>query len=48
MDEFYDDKTGESFYQCNDTSYCLSRMNKNAALKEEEPDEQLGTAGIVG
>lgn len=27
MDELFNDETGETFYQCNDTSYCLSRLN---------------------
>lgn len=29
MDEIIDDKTGQTLYQCNDTSYCLSRLNKS-------------------
>lgn len=29
LDELVDEKTGEVFYQCNDTSYCLMRMNEN-------------------
>lgn len=41
MDEFYDDKTGESYYQCNDTGYCLSRINKDTQRKELGADEQL-------
>lgn len=28
MDELVDEKTKETYYQCNDTSYCLSRLNK--------------------
>jgi alpha-D-ribose 1-methylphosphonate 5-phosphate C-P lyase len=28
MDEIIDDLTGETSYQCNDTSYCLSKLNK--------------------
>lgn len=28
MDEIIEDKTGETFYQCNDSSYCLSRLNR--------------------
>ncbi|SHI41573.1 alpha-D-ribose 1-methylphosphonate 5-phosphate C-P lyase [Dethiosulfatibacter aminovorans DSM 17477] len=28
LDEFEDEETGEKYYQCNDTSYCLDRMNK--------------------
>ena len=27
LDEMQDDVTGEAFYQCNDTSYCLQRLN---------------------
>jgi alpha-D-ribose 1-methylphosphonate 5-phosphate C-P lyase len=27
MDELINDETGEAYYQCNDTSYCLSQMN---------------------
>ncbi len=30
MDEFYDELTKESYYMCNDTSYCLARLNRNA------------------
>lgn len=29
LDELVDEKTGEVFYQCNDTSYCLMRRNEN-------------------
>lgn len=29
LDEILDDLTGETFYQCNDTSYCLQRLNEN-------------------
>lgn len=28
LDEFIDDKTGKTYYQCNDTSYCLMRLNE--------------------
>jgi alpha-D-ribose 1-methylphosphonate 5-phosphate C-P lyase len=28
MDELIDEKTGETYYQCNDTGYCLKRMNR--------------------
>ena len=28
MDELVDPETGETDYQCNDTSYCLSRLNE--------------------
>jgi len=27
LDEFLDEETGETYYQCNDTSYCLRRLN---------------------
>lgn len=27
MDELVDEKTGETYYQCNDSSYCLDRLN---------------------
>lgn len=30
MDEIIDDKTGKSSFQCNDTSYCLSKLNNTA------------------
>jgi alpha-D-ribose 1-methylphosphonate 5-phosphate C-P lyase len=33
MDELVDKDTGESFYQCNDTSYCLDRMNGSIATE---------------
>ncbi|WP_044895463.1 alpha-D-ribose 1-methylphosphonate 5-phosphate C-P-lyase PhnJ [Bacillus alveayuensis] len=28
LDELIDEKTGETYYQCNDTSYCISRLNE--------------------
>ncbi|KLU60267.1 alpha-D-ribose 1-methylphosphonate 5-phosphate C-P lyase [Peptococcaceae bacterium CEB3] len=28
MDEVHDEETGETLYQCNDTSYCLQRLNE--------------------
>ncbi|MCK9170875.1 MAG: alpha-D-ribose 1-methylphosphonate 5-phosphate C-P-lyase PhnJ [Treponema sp.] len=28
MDELIDEKTGLTYYQCNDTGYCLKRMNR--------------------
>ncbi len=31
MDELTDDETGSTSYQCNDTSYCLERMNSHDA-----------------
>lgn len=27
MDEIVDETTGETYYQCNDTSYCITRLN---------------------
>lgn len=27
LDEIFDDESGEAYYQCNDTSYCLTQMN---------------------
>lgn len=30
LDEFIDENTGEKYYQCNDTSYCMMRMNSNS------------------
>ncbi|MEA4924088.1 MAG: alpha-D-ribose 1-methylphosphonate 5-phosphate C-P-lyase PhnJ [Syntrophomonadaceae bacterium] len=30
LDEILDDVTGETYYQCNDTSYCLQRLNINS------------------
>ncbi|NMC60047.1 MAG: alpha-D-ribose 1-methylphosphonate 5-phosphate C-P-lyase PhnJ [Candidatus Methanofastidiosa archaeon] len=32
LDEFIDEKTGEKYYQCNDTSYCLERMNNREKI----------------
>jgi len=29
MDELIDPETNEAYYQCNDTSYCLTRLNHN-------------------
>ncbi|MGJ9459136.1 alpha-D-ribose 1-methylphosphonate 5-phosphate C-P-lyase PhnJ [Oceanobacillus sp. CF4.6] len=29
MDELIDTDTGETIYQCNDTSYCMERLNEN-------------------
>lgn len=34
MDELYDEQTGETYYLCNDTGYCLEKMNANADVKE--------------
>ncbi|MEC0231802.1 alpha-D-ribose 1-methylphosphonate 5-phosphate C-P-lyase PhnJ [Paenibacillus alba] len=33
MDELYDTKKAASYYQCNDTSYCLSQMNQQSSYK---------------
>ncbi len=30
MDELINDETGEAYYQCNDTSYCLTQMNEKS------------------
>ncbi|UYO07297.1 alpha-D-ribose 1-methylphosphonate 5-phosphate C-P-lyase PhnJ [Paenibacillus sp. PSB04] len=30
MDELYDDASGTAYFQCNDTSYCLERMNEQS------------------
>ncbi|MFM9278328.1 alpha-D-ribose 1-methylphosphonate 5-phosphate C-P-lyase PhnJ [Paenibacillus jiagnxiensis] len=31
MDELYDANTDTTYYQCNDTSYCLSRLNRKSS-----------------
>lgn len=31
MDELYDQEADETYYQCNDTSYCLARMNEQSS-----------------
>ncbi|MDH6374063.1 alpha-D-ribose 1-methylphosphonate 5-phosphate C-P lyase [Paenibacillus sp. PastF-3] len=33
MDELYDQEADETYYQCNDTSYCLDRLNQQAENK---------------
>lgn len=33
MDEIIDDETGETSYQCNDSGYCLSRLNRSFDVK---------------
>lgn len=33
LDEIPDESRGETFYQCNDTSYCLQRFNQKSAEK---------------
>lgn len=30
LDELFNEETGETYYQCNDTSYCLSRLNEQS------------------
>lgn len=30
LDELFDEEAGETYYQCNDTSYCLSRLNEQS------------------
>lgn len=32
MDELINPETNETYYQCNDTSYCLSNMNNNSGV----------------
>lgn len=34
MDELVDQETGETYYQCNDTSFCLARLNEQETLLE--------------
>ena len=36
MDELVDQDTGETHYQCNDTSFCLSMLNENDVVSEVE------------
>ena len=36
LDELIDEVTNETYYQCNDTSYCLTRLNE---LHENESSE---------
>ncbi|RDW15760.1 carbon-phosphorus lyase complex subunit PhnJ [Oceanobacillus arenosus] len=36
MDELIDHSTGETIYQCNDTSYCMERLNANVEAEVEE------------
>nr|WP_263324513.1 alpha-D-ribose 1-methylphosphonate 5-phosphate C-P-lyase PhnJ [Neobacillus sp. Marseille-Q6967] len=35
MDELFDNESGETYYQCNDTSYCLSQMNDGGGRNEQ-------------
>ncbi|OIK15129.1 carbon-phosphorus lyase complex subunit PhnJ [Bacillus sp. MUM 116] len=32
MDELFDDESGDTYYQCNDTSYCLAQVNKKSMI----------------
>lgn len=32
LDEIQDDATGKTFYQCNDTSFCMKRLNEKGLL----------------
>ena len=34
MDELVDEETDETYYQCNDTSYCLAQLNEQEAVTE--------------
>lgn len=46
MDELIDNETKETYYQCNDTSYCISRLND---VKDEGGIEAYaGTANVKG
>ena len=36
MDELVDSETGDTHYQCNDTSYCLAMLNENTIASEVE------------
>ncbi|XCS10891.1 alpha-D-ribose 1-methylphosphonate 5-phosphate C-P-lyase PhnJ [Aeribacillus pallidus] len=33
LDELFDEEAGETYYQCNDTSYCLSRLNEQSVSR---------------
>lgn len=33
LDELFNEETGETYYQCNDTSYCLSRLNEQSVSR---------------
>ncbi len=33
LDELIDEKTGETYYQCNDSSYCLGKLNEEKEVK---------------
>ena len=36
LDELVNDVTGETYFQCNDTSYCLQRLNDEVEKSEEK------------
>ena len=38
MDELVNPETGDTDYQCNDTSYCLATLNKNMIASEVEAE----------
>lgn len=38
MDELINSETNETYYQCNDTSYCLSQLNHNSCRSEVKND----------
>ncbi len=46
MDELIDNETNETYYQCNDTSYCLSRLNETN--EEGGIEEYAGNAHFKG
>ncbi|WP_211745644.1 alpha-D-ribose 1-methylphosphonate 5-phosphate C-P-lyase PhnJ [Paenibacillus sp. Marseille-Q4541] len=39
MDELYDAVADTTYYQCNDTSYCLSRMNQPSSYERREYEQ---------
>ncbi|MEI3612478.1 alpha-D-ribose 1-methylphosphonate 5-phosphate C-P-lyase PhnJ [Pseudogracilibacillus sp. SO30301A] len=36
LDELVNEETGETYFQCNDSSYCLERLNKKTSREEVE------------
>ena len=36
FDEIFDAETGERYYQCSDTGYCLKRRNAQASQEKGE------------
>ena len=51
FDELVDESSGETYYQCNDTSYCLSRMNRGRTVDTAEAEatpaaSQAGPSGL--